>query len=248
MGTSCHDYKYLVARWRLVARVAGLRLRKIGEADGFPLFAMGSPAEAVSGGIYLSAGIHGDEPAATEGLLKWAECNAGRLRQIPVMIFPCLNPWGLTQNRRTNAAGVDVNRVFHDRENCTVAAVRAAVGERKFCGALMLHEDFDAEGVYLYELKNREPWGERVIRAAERFIPRDGRARIEKRRARGGIISPRFQARIFEKMGIPEAIWHYLRGCRRSMTFETPSELALEHRVAAQVAAVERFVELSAAC
>jgi murein peptide amidase A len=247
MGTSSHDYGHLVARWRNVARVAGLRLRKIGESDSFPLFCMISPAQMQCDGIYLSSGIHGDEPAATEGLLAWAEKNASRLRSLPVIIFPCLNPWGLTQNRRSTATNVDLNRTFHDAKNCTISAIQSAVGGRTFRAALMLHEDFDAEGVYLYELKNREPWGDEILSAAELLIPRDERSRIEKRRASAGIVSPRFCARTFEKMGLPEAVWLYVRGCRRSITFETPSEFALERRVAAQVAAIERFVELALA-
>lgn len=208
---------------------------------------MDSPAQLQCSGIYLSAGIHGDEPAATEGLLAWAEKHAARLRELPVLIFPCLNPWGLTQNRRSDAAGVDLNRMFHDAKNCTVSAVQAAVAERKFRASLMLHEDYDAQGVYLYEVKTSRLWGDEILRAAEAFIPRDNRARIENRRAASGIVSPRFRSRIFEQMGTPEAIWLYLRGCRRSVTFETPSEFALERRVAAQVAAIDRFVELALA-
>jgi hypothetical protein len=43
-------------------------------------------------------------------------------------------------------------------------------------------------------------------------------------------------------MGYPEAIWLHLHHAARSLTIETPSEFALEKRVAAQVAVIGECV------
>ena len=149
MHRSSHDYHYLMQRWRGLARSAGLRLLSIATVDGFPLYCLKSPALGQGGGLYLSAGIHGDESASTEGLLVWAQRSHAQLRHLPVLLFPCLNPWGLVMNRRSDAEGNDVNRMFHGDHHPTVAAVRQTAAPHMFESAMLLHEDYDAQGVYL---------------------------------------------------------------------------------------------------
>lgn len=245
MAHRCHDYRHLSARWRAVARESGLASHTLCEASGMKVLYLKSPSLAEDGGIYLSAGVHGDEPGATEGLLAWATDNQRRLAALPLLIFPCLNPWGLTQNRRTDEDGFDLNRCFHNDQHPTVAAVRRVAGKRRFDAALMLHEDYDGEGVYLYEHRRSEQWGDRILDAGATAIPREPRRLIEGRRANSGLLTPRFSPSIFKKIGYPEAIWLHLNGCTRSITFETPSEFALEKRIAAQQAAIETLVGLA---
>jgi protein MpaA len=103
----------------------------------------------VNGGehrVYLSAGIHGDEPAgplAVEQLVRENLWPAG----LDLWLCPCLNPNGFPLNRRENAAGLDLNRQYLDRE---AAETRAHIAwlERQpaFDMALCLHEDWEARG------------------------------------------------------------------------------------------------------
>ncbi len=244
MGKSCHDYRTLAKRWRAVSQASGIALRTIAKADGYPVFCLASPALGYRGAIYLSAGIHGDEPGATEGLIAWAEARCKTLATLPVLIFPCTNPWGLSNNRRSDMEGHDLNRLFHKDQHPTIAAVQKAVQPYHFSSALMLHEDYDAEGIYLYEHHTTSPAGQLLLDAAEREIPRDPRSRIEGRRVKNGLLSPRLSPGALRKLGHPEAIWLHLKKCGRSITFETPSEFALERRVAAHVAAIETLVTL----
>ncbi|MGA7879553.1 MAG: hypothetical protein WCD63_01670, partial [Terrimicrobiaceae bacterium] len=61
-----HDYRFLMRRWRSVATAADLRLKKYAEAGGCNLYCLASGRKKASApSIYLSAGIHGDEAAAT---------------------------------------------------------------------------------------------------------------------------------------------------------------------------------------
>jgi murein peptide amidase A len=246
MRRSSHDYQYLIQRWRVLARSSGLRLIEIATVDGFPVYCLKSPALGGCSGLYLSAGIHGDESATTEGLLTWAQRSRDQIRNLPVLIFPCLNPWGLVMNRRSDAAGNDINRMFHGEQHPTVAAVQRTATPHAFDSAMLLHEDYDAQGVYLYELSKRPSFGNSILNAAEAVIPKDPRPRVDGRRARDGIVRPRVSLRRFEEMGHPEAVWLHLRGCVRSITFETPSEASLELRMEAHAVAVARMVELSA--
>jgi hypothetical protein len=218
-----------------------MRLTPLAQASGFPLVFLQTPALAGEGGLYLSAGIHGDEPAGSEGLLAWAESNLGHLREIPALIFPCLNPWGLAQNTRGDAGGNDLNRSFH-RRLPIIRAVQRAVGKRRFAAAVHLHEDFDGEGLYLYELTRRARWGEALLEATPSSMQIDPRKRIDRWKATDGIIYPRVRRERYTRLGFPEALWLYFGHTDRALTIETPSEFALEDRVAAQVAMLNEIV------
>ena len=238
-----HDYPHLVARWRRVAREARLRLRPLAQEDGFDLFFVETPALAETAGLYLSAGIHGDEPAAPEALLRWAERNVAKLARWPLLIFPCLNPWGLRNNTRMDSQGRDLNRLFHLDTHPVVAAVHKVTQPHRFQIALAMHEDYDAQGIYLYEVARGScGFGESLLRPAEKFLPRDPRRKIDVSIANCGLIRRRISPVKFAKMGHPEAIWLHLFHSENTFTFETPSEAALELRVRAQMAVLEECV------
>jgi hypothetical protein len=231
-----HDYRHLVARWRTVAREGGLTMRAFAEESGYPVFSLRSKTLGKTGGIYISAGIHGDEPAATEGLVTWAEQNIKRLANLPLILFPCLNPWGLVNNSRVDATGRDLNRVFHHDEACAVGALKRLIQPYHFDLALMLHEDYDGQGVYIYELEKTRPfWGEALLKKVHPVLPVDSRARIDGRKAVSGLVRRKINPKRFQKLGFPEAIYLHLHHAARTFTIETPSEFALDRRVRAQV-------------
>ncbi|HEX8313124.1 MAG TPA: succinylglutamate desuccinylase/aspartoacylase family protein [Chthoniobacteraceae bacterium] len=238
-----HDYRHLVERWRKVASTAGLRLRPLVRADGLTVYYLQTRALQQSGGIYISAGIHGDEPGATEGLLTWAEANVQRLAHLPLLLLPCLNPWGLRNNSRFDEAGEDLNRAFQRDEFPIIAAMKKLLGERQFEVALNLHEDYDGEGAYLYEIQRDRPfWGEALLEVARAIIPVEPRDKVDGRKTIAGLIRRRFDLRRFNTIGFPEAIYLHLHHSRRSLTFETPSEFALEQRAAAHAAILDECV------
>jgi len=238
-----HDYRHLVERWRAVARSAGVPLRRLERADGFDHFYLTTPALGKTGGIYFSAGIHGDEPASTEALIVWAERLGKKLGNLPLLLFPCLNPWGLVQNMRANLQGADLNRGFHRTDLPVLEAMKRVAAGHQFEAAVMLHEDYDGQGVYLYEIQRVQPyWGEALLAAARAHLPTDPRTWIDGRKAVKGIHRRRLDRRRFARIGYPEAIWLHLEHSVRTFTVETPSECALEQRVAAHVAVIEEIV------
>ena len=248
MQHRAHDYRFLIQRWRAVARAAGLPLRKLATTERHDLYYLRTKALTASGGIYISAGIHGDEPAATEALIAWAEKNVRRLAKLPLLLLPCLNPWGLVNNVRLNEDGLDLNRLFHRDDQPVVSAVKRLVAPHQFAAALLLHEDFDGQGFYLYEVGRVKPhWGEALIEAARPHIAIEGRTRIDGRKATNGIHRRRIDPERFARMGYPEAIWFHLEHAERSLTIESPSEFALGQRVAAQVAVIEECVRRACA-
>ena len=238
-----HHYRLLVQRWRALARSSGLRVRTLAHAGSDPLIYLQSPALAATGGIYISAGIHGDEPASSEALITWAEKHTRRLARWPLLLFPCLNPWGLRNNVRLDAAGMDLNRAFHLDDHPVIAALKRVVAPHQFDLAVMLHEDYDGEGFYLYEIQRALPfWGEDLLAVARRHLGIDPRKRIDGHKAQAGLIRRRFNRTRFEEIGCPEAIWLHEFHARRALTIETPSECALAARVRAHVAVLEECI------
>lgn len=190
--------------------------------------------------IYLSAGIHGDEPAGPMALLELLE--AGFFTDdIHWLLCPALNPSGLAVGTRENNSGHDLNRDYWLRETPEVAA-HAGWLEKMTTPDLFisLHEDWETTGFYFYEINLRKDQPKRAeqIFAAVRpwFAPEPGPA-IDGHDVRAdGWIYHAAEPDLPE--GWPEAIYLAKMGCPISYTFETPSRAAFPFRVAAHAAAV----------
>lgn len=243
-GHRVHDYSFLIKRWKTLARKWGLSGEVFATGDDFDLMCFRSSALKKTCGIYLSAGIHGDEPAGTEGLYQWAALHGPVLRELPLMIFPCLNPWGLVHNRRTDSQNCDLNRCYHLSDVPRIQAQKQLLRGYTFRLAMCLHEDYDAQGVYLYEIRNKlTPFGQELLSAAGYYIPVDLRRMIEGRRAEQGWIARKLNLKKFPI--VAEGIYVALHHGERTITAETPSEYDLGKRIEAQIAMIQRAIELS---
>lgn len=108
----------------------------------------GDPALPV---VSISAGVHGDEPAGVWALLSLVRDGLLDPR-FCYRLWPCFNPTGFTAFTRSNAEGADVNRSFGRGGTTPEAkAILTANRDRTFALAIDLHEDFEADGFYLYE-------------------------------------------------------------------------------------------------
>lgn len=239
-----HDYPLLVRRWRAAAREAGLTVKGFAEADGHPVLHLFSKKPAPGApSVYLSAGIHGDEPAATEAVLAWIERNPGKARALNLRIFPCLNPWGLVHNKRADSEGTDLNRCYRDNPPPVVTAQMRLSRQSSYDLALILHEDYDAQGAYLYETSPAKPhWGERILQAMSRHMAPDPRRRIDSSRANNGIIRRKISPDTMPDW--PEAFFLHFLGAKRVFTIETASEFHIDTRVEAHVAAIDAAIGL----
>jgi hypothetical protein len=243
-----HDYRALVEAWRVLAAVAEAELGVFAADAGYPVVWIHKQGDPSLPSLYLSAGIHGDEPAAVWGLVEWARIRlAGQKRT--VLIFPCFNPWGLVANRREDRRGRDLNRNFGAPMPALLRrwerVMARCTPDGWFHTAVCLHEDYDARGIYCYELyrRHRPAGGRAALDEASARIPLDGRPVIEGRRAEGGLIR---RAALPALDGTPEAFALFTHWAWQVQTFETPSEFSLFHRVHAHAAflrAIERQLE-----
>ena len=216
---------------RAGARRQGFAEEVLGEVGGWPLLALTreTPGRA---SVYLSSGIHGDEPA---GVWAMAEIlRAGLLdERFSWRLCPVLNPTGLARGTRENAEGHDLNRDYLQARSPEVRWHRKWLERLGPPGLfLSLHEDWEATGFYYYEiaLHDQPTCYEGVRQAAESVLPMEPESEIDGHgtRAPGWIYHP---ARPDRKDAWPEAIFLSHQGCPLSYTLETPSGRALSQRV-----------------
>ncbi len=234
------------------------------EEDCCRLAALSRHSPAATKSIYLSSGLHGDEPApplAIANLLwenKWpADWN--------VYICHCLNPEGFRANQRANAAGIDLNRDYCEsksREICT--HIGWLENQPSFSMTVSLHEDWEAEGFYVYQLGplSAEPVIEHILREVAHVCSIDESPTIDHLPAEDGVLDLAFHSLQMNELLIdglgersaatvlakpPGSIWSeaiYLinRKTKASYTFESASALPIPVRVQALTQAVNALL------
>lgn len=237
MSVAFHWPEFLPSFSR-VAEECGFVHEILAETAAGPLLAWERPAEGPR--VYLSAGIHGDEPAGPLALLELLR-SGDLAADVHWMLCPALNPEGLAVCRRENAAGADLNRDYFLREHGVTSAHAEWLAARPVPEFfLSLHEDWESRGFYFYEinLTGDEPRRARaILEAVEPWFEPESGPDIDGHEPREpGWIYHEAEADVPE--GWPEAIYLAKCGCPLSFTFETPSHAPLADRVAAQVAAV----------
>lgn len=231
------------ARFDAAARARGFAAERYGEIQGHPLLAY-TCAAASSRAVYLSAGMHGDEPAPPWALLRFVE-QGGFDERANWFICPLLNPTGLALGTRENFQRIDLNR---DYQQPTTSEVRAHVAwlqrQPRFDASFCLHEDYEALGFYLYELNpdNRPTLADAALKAASLHCPIELSAIIDGRAAAApGIIRPVSDPLL--RANWPEAIYLRHHHTTLSYTFESPTPQPLEVRIAAQAAALRAALD-----
>jgi len=190
--------------------------------------------------IYISTGIHGDEPAGPLAVRRLLQDNKWPTG-IDLWLMPCLNPGGFRLNRRENAEGIDLNREYLEpKAEETVAHITWLKQQPFFDLSLCLHDDWESQGFYVYELNpdNRPSLAEAIVAGAAQVCPIDRSELIEGRPAQGGVVRPSIDPSARPLW--PEAFFLLTHKTRLSYTLEAPSDFPLGCRVAALTEGVER--------
>ena len=200
--------------------------------------------------VYISSGVHGDEPAGPLAILEWLKSDQN-LDQINLDIFPCLNPRGLESNSRNTPEGFDLNRDYLCRLSNEAKLHTAWFEEQckfdprrpKYAASICLHEDWEADGFYLYEVNPAKlpSYADKVIESVEKFFPIDRAEWIDERPARDGVIRPEDNPALRNEW--PEAIYMIAENISlRNFTLEASSDFNLETRVVALVKALSSLI------
>lgn len=234
------------------AREHGWSLSVFYESGGFPLFALtrlASLAASHPRNVYLSTGIHGDEPAGPMAALRLLRENQWP-PDLNLWFCPCLNPIAFVLNHRENADGKDLNRDYRHSETAEVRAHIAWLeAQPPFDLYLCLHEDWESHGFYLYEQNpdNQPSLAESIIKSVASICPVDPSENIEGREASGGIIRPNLDPNARPLWA--EAFYLIVHKARLGYTLEAPSDFPMEVRVNALCksanTALRHFAELN---
>jgi hypothetical protein len=193
--------------------------------------------------VYISTGIHGDEPAGPLAALKLIEDDLWP-KDISLWLVPCLNPTGLRLNTRENADGIDLNRDYRHLETSEIRA-HVAWLERQpnFDVSLCLHEDWESNGFYLYEVNpdNRPSFADKILAAVTKVCPVDMSPLIEEWPAQNGVIRPNLNPE--DRPRWAEALYLVTHKTRQSYTLEAPSDFPLPVRVDAHIVGVRAVLE-----
>lgn len=240
---SAFDPAALVDQCEKLAPAHHFRVERFGEVAGCPLIALSRRTPGPRPRIYLSTGVHGDEPAPPQALAQLLADGVFDARANWFLV-PMINPTGFHRGTRENAAGVDLNRDYKDLRTAEVAAhVRWLQRQPRFDLALCLHEDWEASGFYLYELnpEGLPTLANRILAAAAAHSPIEQAQVIDGRAADApGIIRPVNDPLLREDW--PEAIYLRANHARLGYTLETSSTQPVAQRVATLAAAVEAAV------
>ena len=251
-----YDHVAYSKRVDAILKNAGAIAETYGQVGGYSLVGYSLIREDQdSGGIlplvYLSTGMHGDEPAGPESLLALLE--GGLLeRNMSFLICPMINPEGFGLGTRENAMGRDMNRDYFYLRNVEVQG-HVQWLEQKFETKIpdlfiSLHEDWESEGFYFYEINlvdddtqslNRY---REMAKSIEKVMPMEPNELIDEHQIREtGWIYHCAEADMEKRW--PEAIYMAKKGCPLSFTFESPSSKNIKHRVATQVTAVNSLLD-----
>ncbi len=210
---------------------------------GIPRFVFVGPAtEQPPIRLALFAGLHGDEPAGCDALLRLLL----ELAETPelakgydLVIYPVCNPTGYEDGTRENRGGFDLNREFWQSSlQPEVRILEQELRSHRFDGLITLHSDDTSEGIYGYahgRLLNEELLRP-ALRAGECILGCDGRKEIDGFPATESILRDCFPGVLSAP---PEQDPRPF-----DIIFETPARAAYQAQVEATTAALKSvFVE-----
>lgn len=192
--------------------------------------------------VYISTGVHGDEPAGPMAVLELLRKKA-LPETVNLTLFPMVNPRGLEAGTRENPEGIDLNRDYGTEPKAYETTTQLQwIGQRQFDLTLCLHEDYDGQGFYVYAHsvdKEGPDFAQIAIDAANPFTGVDGRTEIDEMPAKNGKMFPPIDVVDPKRSDLPEALRLLFRhGAKVSVTTETPSCQPITNRVDAQCAVV----------
>ena len=238
------SYPELVARLRALC---DWRVRQVATIWGYPWFQVERTGYADT--VLLSGGMHGEEPAGVEGVLRWLESD--RWRKFPVnwLVFPCINPYGWERNQRRNRQRRDINRQFRRRTNTPEAElIKRLVRGRRFRFSMEFHEDVDATGFYLYELRRQPSYiGEKILQSVTPVTPINRDAIIDGNEATGhGLIRREVSGNWLRTRRRWPMAFHLYRHCTdHILGSESPIHVPLPVRAKAHNAALAAALRLT---
>ncbi|MBE36782.1 MAG: succinylglutamate desuccinylase [Opitutaceae bacterium] len=190
--------------------------------------------------IYISSGIHGDEPAPPIALLSLIHAGFFDDRA-NWFLCPVINPTGLQIGTREDHQERDLNRDFLDRKTPEIHALTRWLNRQPcFDLCICLHEDWESQGYYLYEVdrRDRPAYAAEILASVKTALPIESATTIDERPIdEPGIIRPVSDPLL--RKDWPETIYLINHHTSLDYTLETPSAFTMGRRILAHKLALE---------
>lgn len=198
------------------------------KSDDF--FACKRTAKPSTRSVYLSAGIHGNEPAGPMAIREMFKDNVWP-EGMDFYVCPCLNPTGLLNNTRENELGLDLNLDYREPQGKeTRLHMDWLARTPNFDVAICLHENWEATGFFIYETNfGRNSFARKIMMRVAEVCPIDRSPEIRGLPAENGIVPRQIEPEL-----VPQ--WsetHFLIAKKTKLvyTFVVPSNRPLSLRV-----------------
>lgn len=229
----------LIRELKKSAHQAGFSLSEFGQTRNWPLLALSRRSTSPKAkNIYISAGIHGDEPAGPLAVLELLK-NDSLPKNHHYWICPLLNPEGLEKGIRENPDGIDLNRDYEARRSPEIQAhtewISSSLDSIEI--GLHLHEDWESTGFYLYEerTEDQSTHAQDILHTARKYMPIDTSSKIDGWPAQDGLIKVSDLPQ--DQVGTAESGFLSKHFGSQNYTLESPSSLSIEIRINALRAA-----------
>lgn len=234
------DYQTVIARLRALR---GWQVRQHTAVWEYPWFVVERTVTRRAPTVFLTGGMHGEEPAGVEGVLRWLESDRWKKYPVNWLVLPCINPYGWERNYRRNRQRRDINRQFRERTDTPEAElIKRLVKGRRFLFSMEFHEDVDATGFYLYELRRQPPYiGESILDAVARITPINRDAVIDGNQSTGhGLIRREAAGNLLQTRRRWPMAFHLFRHCTdHILGSESAIHVSLDQRARAHIVGLE---------
>jgi hypothetical protein len=121
----------------------------------YPMLALKYISKMNQKTVIITSGHHGEESYAVNVLLKWLK-EPIQIPEFNYYIFPCINMYGYSHNKRNNANNQETNNDTHFMKDSKVPELKILFEEFPRTADLIIdvHGDVSKTGVYCYEHKS----------------------------------------------------------------------------------------------
>ena len=190
--------------------------------------------------VFLSGGIHGNEPGGVETLVRFIESLArdpALYGNVSFEVVPLTNPWGWSHDVRYNRDGIDINRDLAPQRSQEARIIAGYLEENRYDLMIDDHEDPSASGFYMYQYAMPSQALSRKVIAAVRGggMPIEQNVNMVILKTDDGLIDAPmwglWYMRASNQIGVPN--YSRLYNCDNVYTIETATSLNYEDRLTA---------------
>ena len=232
------DYSAITDRLSTLGERSDSEVTIIGSVEDLPVHRLVRQSSSTrTRRVLLTSGVHGDEPAGIEAVLRFFESTPATYPGFEFVVVPCVNPTGYVRSTRENNRGVDVNRSFEADDEEEVRIIKDLLKGERFDCHVDFHEDWEATGFYMYETcESGVGVGPAIIERVAAIMPidPDGEQSEDSDPVSPGVpcVQPSWGQ---------QGLLTYVLACHTDhvLMFETPSDVEMETRIASQLAAFD---------